>query len=255
MLLFIAFAWRFVEPGQPAPVHPRVDQGHRSASTGGRGSFRAQPWCSSRYIGFDAVSTAAQEAKNPQKDMPIGILGSLAVCTLLYIAVSTDPDRRRALPAALGPSSHGGRHRGQPGSAGSRLRSRWRHRRPVVSHAGHAPRPTRIFFSMAHDGLFPPVAAKNPSALRHATHHDHRSPASSAPSPAGILPIDILGELTSIGTFVRIRAGQHRRPDPTPQAAGHPARAFKSAWRPVHQYPSAALSPRASACTQPPPRR
>ena len=40
------------------------------------------------YIGFDAVSTAAQEAKNPQRDMPIGILGSLAVCTVLYVAVS-----------------------------------------------------------------------------------------------------------------------------------------------------------------------
>ena len=40
------------------------------------------------YIGFDAVSTAAQEAKNPQKDMPIGILGSLGVCTVLYIIVS-----------------------------------------------------------------------------------------------------------------------------------------------------------------------
>ena len=40
------------------------------------------------YIGFDAVSTAAQEAKNPQRDMPIGILGSLVVCTILYILVS-----------------------------------------------------------------------------------------------------------------------------------------------------------------------
>src|SRR5205814_10184785 len=40
------------------------------------------------YIGFDAVSVAAQEAKNPQKDMPIGILGSLIVCTILYILVS-----------------------------------------------------------------------------------------------------------------------------------------------------------------------
>ena len=40
------------------------------------------------YIGFDAVSTAAQEAKNPQKDMPIGILGSLAICTILYIVVA-----------------------------------------------------------------------------------------------------------------------------------------------------------------------
>ena len=40
------------------------------------------------YIGFDAVSTAAQEAKNPQRDMPIGILGSLVICTILYIVVA-----------------------------------------------------------------------------------------------------------------------------------------------------------------------
>ncbi len=39
------------------------------------------------YIGFDAVSTAAQEAKNPQRDMPIGIIGSLPICTVLYISV------------------------------------------------------------------------------------------------------------------------------------------------------------------------
>src|SRR3974390_1300539 len=41
------------------------------------------------YIGFDCVSTAAQEAKNPQRDMPIGILGSLAICTILYVAVAS----------------------------------------------------------------------------------------------------------------------------------------------------------------------
>ena len=49
------------------------------------------------YIGFDAVSTAAQEAKNPQRDMPIGILGSLVICTVLYIVVSRGADRPRAL--------------------------------------------------------------------------------------------------------------------------------------------------------------
>ena len=52
------------------------------------------------YIGFDAVSTAAQEAKNPQRDMPIGILGSLVVCTILYVAVRPRDGRARALHAA-----------------------------------------------------------------------------------------------------------------------------------------------------------
>ena len=49
------------------------------------------------YIGFDAVSTAAQEAKNPKRDMPIGILGSLAICTVLYLAVGVRAHRDRAL--------------------------------------------------------------------------------------------------------------------------------------------------------------
>ena len=55
------------------------------------------------YIGFDAVSTAAQETKNPKRDMPIGILGSLVVCTILYILVSglltdTCPTRSSTCP-------------------------------------------------------------------------------------------------------------------------------------------------------------
>ena len=75
------------------------------------------------YIGFDAVSTAAQEAKNPQRDMPIGILGSLVICTILYIAVSltlTGLVSYKALnvaePVAIGIDATGvklGRHSGQ----------------------------------------------------------------------------------------------------------------------------------------------
>ena len=52
------------------------------------------------YIGFDAVSTAAQEAKNPARNMPIGILGSLLICTVLYILMSARADRPAALSAA-----------------------------------------------------------------------------------------------------------------------------------------------------------
>ena len=66
------------------------------------------------YIGFDAVSTAAQEAKNPQKDMPIGILGSLVVCTILYVA------RLAASWSASCPTP----------SWASRRRWRWRSTRP-----------------------------------------------------------------------------------------------------------------------------
>ena len=58
------------------------------ATSAGAGILRAAGVIFFAYIGFDAVSTAAQEAKNPQRDMPIGILGSLVICTVLYIAVS-----------------------------------------------------------------------------------------------------------------------------------------------------------------------
>ena len=68
------------------------------------------------YIGFDAVSTAAQEAKNPQRDMPIGILGSLVICTVLYVAVALRAHRHRALrqlnvpdPIAVGIDAIGAR--------------------------------------------------------------------------------------------------------------------------------------------------
>ena len=111
------------------------------------------------YIGFDAVSTAAQEAKNPQRDMPIGILGSLAICTVLYIAVAlvltgivnytklNVPD-----PIAVGINEAG------PALA-------WL--RPVVKIGAIAGLSSvilvmllgqpRIFYTMSKDGLLPPV--------------------------------------------------------------------------------------------------
>ena len=92
VLTFIAVAGAFVYK------HPEVAHQNWSnflpANTGSFGSYgwsgvlRAAGVVFFAYIGFDAVSTAAQEAKNPQKDMPIGILGSLAICTVLYIVVS-----------------------------------------------------------------------------------------------------------------------------------------------------------------------
>ncbi len=67
--------------------HP-ADDPSASAIFGWSGILRGAGVVFFSYIGFDAVSTTAQEAKNPQRDMPIGILGSLAVCTLLYLLVA-----------------------------------------------------------------------------------------------------------------------------------------------------------------------
>ncbi len=83
VLLFIGLGWKFINPAYHTPYIPE--------NTGVRGEFGISGIASGAalvffaFIGFDAVSTAAQEAKNPQKGMPVGILGSLAVCTVLYV--------------------------------------------------------------------------------------------------------------------------------------------------------------------------
>ena len=85
VLAFIAFGAAYINRANWEPFIPAmVSEGH----FGWSGIVRAAGVIFFAYIGFDAVSTAAQETKNPQRDMPIGILGSLVICTVLYIAVS-----------------------------------------------------------------------------------------------------------------------------------------------------------------------
>ena len=95
VVAFILFGAAYVTP---ANWHPFVP-----ANTGEFGQFgwsgvmRGAAVVFFAFIGFDAVSTAAQEAKNPQSDMPIGILGSLIICTILYVLVAAVAHRPRAL--------------------------------------------------------------------------------------------------------------------------------------------------------------
>src|SRR3546814_8546460 len=114
------------------------------------------------YIGFDAVSTAAQEAKNPQKDIPKGILGSLAVCTVLYILVSLVmtgvvsfreldvPDPVAVAVNAAGPDLFWLRFPVKIGAIAG-LSSVI-----LVMLMGQP----RIFYAMSHDGLLPPLFSK-----------------------------------------------------------------------------------------------
>ncbi|MFT6202658.1 MAG: APA family basic amino acid/polyamine antiporter [Spirosomataceae bacterium] len=86
VVIFIALGWGFMDPANHTPFIPentgiRGQFGWSGIATGAAVVFFA-------FIGFDAVSTAAQEAKNPQKGMPIGILGSLVICTILYVLFS-----------------------------------------------------------------------------------------------------------------------------------------------------------------------
>jgi APA family basic amino acid/polyamine antiporter len=153
------------------------------------------------YIGFDAVSTAAQEAKNPQRDMPIGILASLAICTVLYIGVAVVllgivPYQKLnvADPLAVGIDATGLTWFSPvlKVSALFRLFSTM-----LVTLLGQ----TRIFFSMSRDGLLP--------RLFQSVHPTFRTPHVSTiitglvvAIAAGITPIRVLSVLVSMGTLL-----------------------------------------------------
>ncbi len=184
------------------------------------GIFRGASLIFFAYIGFDAVSTAAQEAKNPQRDMPRGILGSLAICTILYIVVSailtgimpyTSLDV--AHPVGFAVDSVPGLHWLGPiinlgavlGLASVIL----------VMLLGQS----RVFYSMSRDGLLPPWVGK--------VHPRFRTPYLTqifvgvfAAFFGGVFPIQLLGELVNIGTllaFVLVCGGiiilRRTRPD------------------------------------------
>ena len=93
VILVIVIGWGYINPANHTPFIPAAttyttSQGITHPYGGIMGILGAAGVVFFAFIGFDAVSTAAQEAKNPKRDMPIGILGSLVVCTLLYVAFS-----------------------------------------------------------------------------------------------------------------------------------------------------------------------
>jgi APA family basic amino acid/polyamine antiporter len=214
VLLFIAFVGPKVVP---ANWHPFIPPSETDAITklpifgkfGFSGILQGATTVFFAYIGFDAVSTAAQECKNPKRDLPIGILGSLAVCTVLYLAVSLIltgvvpyHDLNVPHPVALGAQRAGIGwletliEIGAIAGLSSVM---------LVMLLGQP----RIFFSMAKDGLFPAIAARvHP---RFGTPHVTTIVTGVVCAVAGgLLPIDILGELCSIGTlfaFVLVSLG------------------------------------------------
>ena len=217
VLLVIGFGFMYVNAANWKPFIPtQTGEGHYGWS----GIVRAAGVVFFAYIGFDAVSTAAQEAKNPQRDLPIGMLGSLAFCTVLYILMSLvmtglapyaklnvphPVDVALAQAPALGWLNYLVDIGAIMGLASVVL----------VMLMGQP----RIFFSMSRDGLLPGVFGK--------VHPRFQTPYVTtivtgivAAVVAGFFPIGLLGELVSIGTlfaFVLVSAGvivlRYKRPD------------------------------------------
>nr|WP_298797944.1 amino acid permease [uncultured Acetobacter sp.] len=208
IVAFIGFGISYIHPGNYHPFIPQNDGtfGHYGFS----GIMRAAGTIFFAYVGFDAVSTTAQETKNPARDMPIGILGSLLVCSLAYIAFSFVMTGLVNYKDMLGDAA------------------------PVATAINHTPYhwlqlavkigiicgftsvlmgmllgQSRVFFAMSRDGLLPPMFSR--------THPKFQTPWLSniffmiiTCLLSAFLPISDLGHMTSIGTllaFVLVCAG------------------------------------------------
>ena len=218
IVLFILFGVSYINT---ANWHPLVPPNSGTwGKFGPSGILAASGVIFFAYIGFDAISTAAQESKNPQRDMPIGILASLIICTVLYVIVAailtgmvnyTELDV--SAPVALALDKYPGLHwLGYPVKIGALLGMTSVMLVMTIAQA-------RIFFAMARDGLLPPLFGT--------VHPRFRTPSTgtivtgvAAAIVGGLFPVKLLGELVSIGTlaaFVTVCIGvlilRRTRPD------------------------------------------
>ena len=203
------------------------------------------------YIGFDAVSTAAQESKNPQRDMPRGIIWSLVICTVLYVLVSgvmvgLVPYQQLGGPAPMALAVDAARVKAA-GTSWQPLLDLM----PYVVKLGailglsstiivQMMAQPRIFFSMGNDGLLPGWAATIHPRFR-TPHITTMITGLIVALSSGLTPIDVLGELVSIGTlfaFVIVSIGviilRRTRPDLE--------RPFRTPWVPALPIASALVS-------------
>ena len=217
VLLIIGLAWKYINPANLTPFMIPADAGTAMLSTGQvhnyadplnhgwLGVLRGAGIVFFAFIGFDAVSTAAQEAKNPQRDMPIGILLSLAICTVLYILFSYILTGLAPYKEFLG---HGAEasvvyaiNTYMPGYE-------WLSSLVTVAIlAGFSSvilvmllGQTRVFYTMSKDGLVPPVFSR--------LHPKYQTPFRSqwlffgfVSLFAAFIPDNIVGDMTSIGTL------------------------------------------------------
>lgn len=200
ILLFVGFGLAFINADNLTPFIP--PNTGTFGEFGWSGIFRGAGVLFFAFLGFDAVSTLAQEAKNPQRDMPIGMIGSLVICTAVYIifgAVMTGVVSYKQLNVA-----------DPVGVAINAFGPSFTWLRYIIKFAILAGLTsvilvmmtalTRILFTMSHDGLIPSVFGK--------THPVHRTPMNTtiivaivALVLAGFSPLDMLGKLTSMGAL------------------------------------------------------
>lgn len=199
LIVFVLAGAAYVNRANLTPFIP-ANTGHFGAF-GWSGILRGAGVIFFAYIGFDAVSTAAQEAKNPQRDMPIGILASLAICTVIYIAVAIVllgivhySKLNVADPLAVGIDATGLTWF-SPVLKVSALFGLFS--TMLVTLIGQ----TRVFFTMSRDGLLPSVFQK--------VHPTYRTPhvstlltGSLVAVAAGLTPIRVLSVLVSMGTLL-----------------------------------------------------
>ena len=217
IVLVIVAGWRFIDTSNWTPFIPAA-QG--DGVFGWSGVFRGAAMVFFAYIGFEATSVAAQESRNPQRDMPISIIATLIICTLLYIAMA-------AVMTGLTPFDQLGTREPVVTAIAGHPQLAWL--RTIVEVGALLGLSSvvlvmiiaqpRIFMIMGRDGMLPPVFAK--------VHPRYRTPHINTVITgigiailAAVFPLDVLGDLVSMGTlvaFTAVCAGvwmlRHTRPE------------------------------------------
>lgn len=212
ILIFVILGWQFIQVENYTPYIP--ENTGKLGEYGFSGILRGAAVVFFAFLGFDAVSTAAQETKNPKRDMPIGILVSLLVCTLLYVLfahVMTGVAHYTEFGGQQGiaPVAVAIEHMGTPDASGVvQPAFPWLNKAIILAILfGYCSvimvtlmAQSRVFLSMSHDGLLPPFFSK--------IHSKFRTPAHSnvlfmilVGLMAAFIPAQVAGEMTSIGTL------------------------------------------------------
>ncbi|HHW4679173.1 MAG TPA: APC family permease [Xylella sp.] len=203
ILLVIIVGWKYVDPSYWKPFIP-ANQG--PGKYGWEGVLHGAAMVFFAYIGFEAVSVAAQEAHRPQRDLPISMISSLLICTVLYIMMA-------AVITGLVPYTQLGTDEPVVTAIAAHPQLSWL--RAVIEIGAVIGLSSvvlvmiigqpRIFMIMAHDGLLPPIFTKIHS--RHQTPHINTVITGTCMALlAALFPLDILGELTSMGTLISFAA-------------------------------------------------